>query len=122
MSEHSIDELKRQYEAAVSRANQANKEKSEAAHRYTQKAIEEKLAEFAARGITPGSKVRITGEEWGKTIFAEAGFLGVYSGYPGHVSAIFSRLKKDGTPSKAKWSVHVEKVEPIEDGGQEDAA
>lgn len=126
MSEHSLEELKRQYDAAVSRANQANKEKSEAAHRYTAKAIADKLAEFAARGITPGSRVRLVFDQWngGKVYYKEAGFLGVEAGWsPGDAKPIFSRLKKDGTPSKNKWSIFsYSDVEPLDDGGQENAA
>lgn len=104
MSEHSLDELKRQYKEAENRAMEAHIKKLEAGERYTAKAIEEKLAEFAERGITPGTKVRIGINQWhGGKQYQEAGFLGVEAGYsPGRVETIFSHLKKDGTPGKAR--------------------
>jgi hypothetical protein len=122
MTEHSIEELKRQYEAAVSRAKQSDLEKMEAGRRYTEKAIAEKLAEFADRGITPGSKVRLTFERWGgNKVYKDAGFLGVEAGhFAGQTEVVFSRLKKDGTPSKSKWRIYsYSNVEPINDDGQD---
>ena len=117
MTEHSIEELKRQYEAAVSRAQQANDEKIAAGQRYTERLIADKLAEFAALGITPGTKVRLISKRWydHKKTYKEAGFLGVEAGWlVGRVEPIFSRLKKDGTPSKSKWAVSWDDVKPLE--------
>lgn len=116
MSDHSIDELKRQYEAAVSNYTQAMIRKTEAGKRYTEKAVSEKLASFAARGIVPGAKVVLVSKLWtGETRTREAGFLGVEAGYsPGSVKPVVSRLKKDGTPSKAKWQAIFDTIEPFD--------
>lgn len=121
MSEHSIGELKRQYEAAVSRANQANTEKFEAGKRYTEKAVADKLAEFAARGITPGSKVRLIVNRWDRdNTYIEAGFLGVEAGcVPGQAHAVIGKLKKDGTVSKRKWSIYFSDIESLYDPAQD---
>ena len=124
MTEHSIEELKKQYEAAVSRAAQAEKDRREAGHRYTQKAIADKLTEFAARGIRPGMKVRLEVEKWGSKIdYLEAGFLGVKAGYvTGQTRPIVTKLKKDGTISKREWSIYFSGIEPIDDAGKDSTA
>lgn len=92
---HSIEELKRQMDAAKSRYNEASGKLDDAREAYHQALARAGEAEFAAKGITPGTKVvarRASGE-----IYAEA----IYVGHNTRLGAAFpvcKKITKSGKP------------------------
>jgi len=91
MTEHNIEELKRQRDAAQGRVREAEKAFSEAHNRLCAALIAKAEADFAARGIVKGSPVRL------------GGYRGIYVGHEAERHCIGARAtvmaaKKDGTP------------------------
>jgi hypothetical protein len=117
MNGHSTAELKRQVEAAASRCVAANTAYANAKTALLSALVADRLKEHAINGIYPGSKVIISVPHWGgvRKDRAIAGFLGVEAvGYGYCTGDIFSKLKKDGTPSKARANFGTGTIEPYE--------
>lgn len=91
MSEHSTEELKRQMDAATSRKIAAERDEYRARRVYEDRLAGDALAEFAARGILPGTKVIAVNVRWhgDAETRTPATFLGVEVTY-GRVRTILS--------------------------------
>lgn len=109
-----LEEAKAEYEALKAAALDADKKAREARERYAELVRAAKLKEFADRGIVPGSKVVVTVKNYKGTTRRVVGFLGFKGGFWGRADPVFSKLKKDGTPSRQKIHVYAEKIEPFE--------
>lgn len=120
VSEHSTEELKRQLDNAKSRLGQAREAAAAARTRYEARLLEEKLADYAARGITPGCKVlAIAMGRYGvPNKETPATFLGVEFGWTGEPAPILGALKADGSPSKARRRISFDRIEPAKTAPQ----
>lgn len=99
---HPTEELRRQYEAAKSRAVQADNARREAQDRYHAALCADKLAEFKAMGGVIG-KTRVRASKWdGKINMAEGPFI-VVGAHIKYSTCRFrlAKIKKDGTPYAA---------------------
>jgi hypothetical protein len=116
MSEHSTAELKRQLDAANSRYAEAGVALNNAKAALREKLCLDQLSDLAAAGITPGSKVILCRVLWRDAPTRTAvGFLGVEANSVlTRVDYIFSRLKKDGTPSAIRKHFYSGTLEPWE--------
>lgn len=104
---HSTEELRLQYEAAKSRAVQADKDRREALDRYHAALCSDKLAEFEAMGGVIG-KTRVRVAEYGRKDVPDMKYgphvvIGCHVKYEWHTDARYrlAKIKKDGTPSAA---------------------
>jgi hypothetical protein len=114
MTEHSTEELKLQYDAALSRQNAANGAVHKAREHYHAALVRDKLAEFAAVGGVVGvTRVRGPGGWMGRgDADMERGpylVIGAAAMY-GDVRYVLAKIKKDGTPSNAPSGVNPENV------------
>jgi hypothetical protein len=106
VTEHSIEELRRQLDAARSRLADATVAEALAKARLDKARIAKAEAEFAARGIAKGSRVTVDGA------------AGVYLGHDvtisGRAFPQIAKLKKNGAPHATlrffTWSESV--IEP----------
>ena len=103
MTEHSTEELRRQHEAAKSRASAASAAASEAKARYYDALKRDKMAEFAAMGGVVGvTRVRVA-DRWSRKIDMTRGpfvVTGATTSF-GTAEYTLAKIKKDGTPSIA---------------------
>ena len=105
MTEHSTAELKRQWDAKRAIVVQARIAADIAEDAYRAAAIRDAEAEFAARGITPGTKVTGSYRLWTETRTATHTETGIYVGHRwgGHRARPDVRaIKKDGTAHGTK--------------------
>lgn len=105
---HTVEELKRQYEAAKSVTATARRKEEAALTRLSEAIIAEKMDEGRARGFEYGkTRVRINGKEYIVTGVDMKRYTlkGEYT---------FARVKKDGTPAKIAAYVRYYKEHEIE--------
>jgi hypothetical protein len=114
MTEHSTEELKRQYDAALSRVSAASGAAREAREHYYAALIRDKLADFAdVGGIVGVTRVREPGGWMGR---GDANMnRGPYvvigaDVVHGAVRYVLAKIKKDGAPSNAPSGVNTENV------------
>lgn len=113
---HSIEELKRQYDAARSVTIAKKKAESAALTRLNNAKCAAKLAEFEAMGGVVGvTRVRIA--EYGTKNIPDMKYgphvvIGCHVKYDWHTTARFrlAKIKKDGTPSAAPSGADCETV------------
>lgn len=111
MTEHSTEELKRQYDAALSRRMQASDAERAAMGRLCDAYVDKALADLAAVGLVPGVEIVILSwinrkPEPGRYVFG-----GAERGRWAEVPRLYAYpLKKDGTPAKKKQCVAAELI------------
>ena len=113
MTEHSTEELKRQYEAAKERARQADDAMRKARKAYIDAQCADLLAGFEAQGGVIG-KTRVRVLDWTGAVNRRAGpFLVVGAEGQTWGSGVvlkLAKIKKDGTTSNAPSGQHPEGV------------
>ncbi|RWR09792.1 hypothetical protein [Paenirhodobacter populi] len=114
MSNHSTEELKRQYVAAMSRYADATAKMYAAKARWEEAACADKIAEFeAAGGVVGVTRVRIMDRYWGGTgspRMTKGPFV-VIGAKPARygrdrIEFTLAKLKKDGSASSAACGDH----------------
>ncbi|MFC3060039.1 hypothetical protein [Paenirhodobacter populi] len=118
MSNHSTEELKRQYDAAMSRSADATAKMYAAKARWEEAACADKIAEFeAAGGVVGMTRVRIMDQYWGgsgnpcmmKGPFVVTGAKQARYGHD-QIAFTLAKLKKDGSVSSAACGEYPSRV------------
>lgn len=105
MTQHSIEELRRQYEEARSRADAAGKKARAAREALDEATIDAKKAELAGKGITIGETIVNVYRARGGAFVGQYGVLDVgidrcFSDRPAVLT--FSKLERDGAVGKSR--------------------
>ncbi len=101
MTEHGIKELERQLQQAESRLADARFAERTALHRLRSAKRDKAVADMAAQGITPGTKVIAPGKGWrGEEIQSEPGiYMGFeFSRYDTDPAIDVRKITKSGKP------------------------
>lgn len=117
MTEHSIEELKRQLAQAKAALSEAHDRKTAAQDRLEEALKAELLRELAARGVVLGkTKVRAFRWEWNGPLF----IIGVKMDFWGRSAIpVFAKPKKDGTASRFPLNLEADRWEVIPDADGE---
>lgn len=122
MTEHSIAELERQYEAARSKSNEARRNEHAALTRLREAKGAALIAAFEARGGVVGKTPVIAISRWDNRPIRNEHFFVVGWDAPNwkaspEVEFKLAKIKKDGTPSAAPCGVSTTKVEIVSTEG-----
>ena len=114
MGEHSTDELRCQRGDALDRLNKARAEFGDAKEAHEAAMCADRLAEYAKKGIVPGSKAVHVSKHWRVgEVRRVVSFIGVEI-LGSDVRDVLGGIKKDGTPSKARKNFPHGTLEPFE--------